>query len=333
MMIKALLALAVFASARPGYRYEFPRDHFGHPEFKTEWWYWTGNLRDAGGRRFGFELTFFRQAVSEDRARRGVWDPADLYLAHLALSDIERGRFYHYERLNREGPGVAGAIWNGNWRAGLDSLEATTTDFTLRLKLSSSKPPVIHGVDGVSRKSPNGASHYISFTRLAASGTLELDGRAFQLSGSAWMDHEFFTHQLEADQAGWDWLSIQLDNGAELMLFRLRRKDGSADPYSAGTYIDPQGRSRHLALAAFRLTPAGEMWNRYPVAWRIEVPSLGILLNATTPMKNQELRSSSKLSPTYWEGAMDFSGTAGGKPVRGVGYLEMTGYAGPPPKL
>ena len=326
-MIKALAALLIFAVAKPGYRYEFPRDHYAHPEFRTEWWYWTGNLRDSAGRRFGFELTFFRQAVNEkNRTPRDPWDVTDLYLAHLALSDVATGRFHHAERLNRAGPGLAGAMWNGNWRASLTQLDAVHEAFHLQLTFSTSKPPVIHGVNGVSQKAAGEghASHYISFTRLETRGTLTLEGRKFELEGSAWMDHEFFTHQLEPDQAGWDWMSIQLDDRRELMLFRLRRKDGSTDPYSAGTFIDAAGRARHLGVGDFTMTPTGERWNNYPVAWRVEVPSLGLRLDASTPMRNQELGGELK----YWEGAMDFSGTA-----KGVGYLEMTGYAGPPPRL
>ncbi len=336
-MFKTFAALLIFAIAKPGYRFEFPRDHFSHPDFRTEWWYWTGNLQDQTGRRFGFELTFFRQAVSEqDRQPRHPWDATDLYIAHLALSDISTGRFHHSERVNRAGPGLAGVdaargvIWNGNWRAGLTQLEAVNEDFHLRLDLSTTKPPVIHGVNGVSPKAAGEghASHYISFSRLESKGALTLGGRTFELTGTAWMDHEFFTHQLGPGQAGWDWMSIQLEDRTELMLFRLRRKDGSLDPFSAGTYIDSAGRPRHLNAGDFSMTPTGERWNNYPISWRVEVPSLGLRLDATTPMHNQELGGDSPFTPKYWEGAMDFKGTK-----RGVGYLEMTGYAGPPPKL
>ncbi len=334
---KAFAAFLIFAVAKPGYRYEFPRDHYAHPGFRTEWWYWTGNLHDATGRRFGFELTFFRQAVSEkDRAPRSAWDTTDLYLAHLALSDIATGRFHHFERINRAGPGLAGAdatrgvIWNGNWRAGLTQLEAVSEEFQLRLDFSTSKPPVIHGENGVSAKAagPGHASHYISFTRLDTRGKLTLGGRTFGLTGAAWMDHEFFTHPMDPDQAGWDWMSIQLDDRTELMLFRLRRKDGSIDSFSAGTYIDASGRARHLRASDFTMTPAGDRWNKYPISWRVEVPSLGLRLDATTPMRDQELGGDSPFTPRYWEGAMDFTGSK-----TGVGYLEMTGYAGPPPAL
>jgi predicted secreted hydrolase len=333
---------AEFAVARPGYRFDFPHDHFAHPDFKTEWWYWTGNLRDGNGRRFGFELTFFRQAAgAAPRTRGNPWDITDFYLAHLTLTDVDGGRFHHFERLNRAGPGIAGAdsdsrrIWNGNWSAGLDHLNAITEVFRLNLKTVARKPPVIHGINGVSQKAPGDgrASHYISFTRLDVSGDLQLEGRTFRVSGAAWMDHEFFTHQLERDQAGWDWLSIQLGDGTELMLFRLRRRDGTIDPFSAGTYIDANGQARHLKASDFWLEPeSGSEWTsprsggRYPLRWRIRVPSISLELQASTPLDNQELVSTNGVSPTYWEGTMDYSGTRAGKTVRGAGYLEMTGY-------
>jgi predicted secreted hydrolase len=340
MMLLALFL--TFAVARPGYQYQFPRDHFAHPEFRTEWWYWTGNLRTSDGRRFGFELTFFRNATTEKRERDNPWEVTDLYLAHLALSDIGGRRFYHHERVNRAGPGLAGAdasagrIWNGNWNGGLDELDAVTADFRLRLRFRTDKPPVIHGENGLSRKSACGgcASHYVSFTRLFASGELTLGGDRLEVEGTAWMDHEFFTHQLEADQVGWDWLSVQLDGGEELMLFQLRRRDGSLDPFSSGTYVDSKGRTRHLRREDFVLTP-GRQWKSsssgasYPIQWRIQVPSLELELEATTPMQNQELIGRSSYSPTYWEGAMDYSGLKDGRPIRGVGYLEMTGYDKP----
>lgn len=334
--MKTLAAFLIFVLAKPGYQYRFPRDHFSHPDFRTEWWYWTGNLTDPAGRRFGFELTFFRQGLSENRRPRNAWDPTDLYMAHLTLSDIHQKRFLHFERINRAGPGIAGAdeqkgrIWNGNWEAGLGYLRAVSEEFRIDLKLVSKKQPVIHGVDGSSQKAagPGRASHYISFTRLLAEGTLVLGEREFKLKGTAWMDHEFFTHQLEPDQVGWDWLSVQLDNGAELMLYRIRRRDGTVDPHSAGTYVDPVGNIRHLTANDFLLTP-GRTWKRYPVAWQILVPSLEIDLNAVTQLENQELIGKSRFSPSYWEGAMDYAGSSAGRIVGGVGYLEMTGYDKP----
>lgn len=334
--------LSAWLLAKPGYKYEFPRDHFNHPGFRTEWWYYTGNLFTPTERRFGFELTFFRQGLEKARAS-GIanrWRADDAWLAHLALSNFRSGSFLHYERLHRAGPGLAGAdasralVWNGNWHAGPDRLQAVSEDFTLRLALQPLKPPVIHGQNGVSQKAggEGKASHYVSLTRIAASGSLVIGDRTHTLRGLVWMDHEFFTHQLESGQAGWDWLSIQLDNNTELMIARIRREDGSTDPHSHATFIDGSGRARHLESKEWSITPLRSWRNhatgtQYPVAWKIEVPPLHLTLDASTPMPQQELVSKSSASPSYWEGAMDFQGALGGTPISGRGYLEMTGYA------
>ncbi len=337
-------AAAQYQSALPGYHYEFPLDHFDHRDFQTEWWYYTGNVTASDGHHFGFELTFFRQAVSRAPASHSAWDLRDLYLTHLALSDLDGGAFYPEERINRAGPGIAGIdqaaqrIWNGNWQItfnGTDQeLRAVSERFNLVLQLHPEKPPIIHGENGVSQKAagPGQASHYISLTRLKTSGSITLDGKAYRVSGLAWMDHEFFTHQLEAGQVGWEWFSLQLNDSTELMLFRLRRKDGSVDPFSAGTFIDAQGKTQHLAHDDFTLTPLDESWHSratsatYPVRWRITIPKLGIELEAATALKSQELSGQSKLIPSYWEGAIYFAGHKASAPATGVGYLEMTGY-------
>ena len=338
---------AQYQQALPGYQYEFPRDHFNHPDYKTEWWYYTGNLKAADGHRFGYELTFFRQAVNRNQAQKSDWDVQDVYLAHLALSDIDGGRFYHTDRLNRAGPGLAGAslaqqkVWNGNWQVqranGEQQLQAISDDFTLRLMMNSHKPPVIHGKEGVSQKSAGigNASHYISFTRLLTNGTIELNGKSYSVSGTSWMDHEFFSHGLDKDEVGWDWLSVQLADNTELMLYRLRHKDGSVDQASSGTYVDASGKSTYLAVGDFSMTPLGETYASpvtkavYPIAWRVVVPSLGLDLEVKTPLRSQELASSGTAALSYWEGAVTLSGTRGGVAASGVGYLEMTGYAQP----
>jgi predicted secreted hydrolase len=336
-----------YRPALPGYRFEFPRDHFNHPDFQTEWWYYTGNLRTAEGRRFGFELTFFRQGTNLTTADKnaGVWDVRDVWMAHLALSDIQGGQFLHTERLNRAGPGVAGAdqkqarVWNGNWQAqwtgDTQKLDAVADRFSFELFLKSEKPPVIHGRDGVSQKAEGAgkASHYISLTRLDTTGAIVLDGKHFSIEGVSWMDHEFFSHQLEGDQSGWDWFSLQLADRSELMLFRLRRKGGSLDPFSAGTFVDPQGHSHHLTAGDLTVTP-GKTWTspatggRYPVEWTIEVPSIAFKASLHTPMPQQEL-TGGRTGTSYWEGAIDVDATRLGRPLTGVGYLEMTGYTGP----
>ena len=326
--------------AIPGYRFDFPRDHFDHPEFQTEWWYYTGNLRDAKGRRYGFELVFFREgqrrgATTNDSA----WRVDDLYLAHLALTDIDGGSFHSFRRLNRAGPGLAGAsfsegrIWNGNWQSrwdlssGVQTLSALAEGIRLSLRLAPRTPPVIHGENGVSQKAEGAgkASYYVSFPLLEARG----DWNGAAVTGTAWMDHEWFTHQLESYQRGWDWFSIQLADHTEFMLFQIRRADGSLDPYSSGTYIDADGRATHLTRQEFRLTPM-ETWTsphtgaHYPIAWRIEIPARKVWLVCRAAVRDQELVSEDSASPNYWEGAVTFSGSAGG-----AGYLEMTGYDKP----
>ncbi len=334
MKISALLlaAFELWRSALPGYHYQFPRDHFNHPDFQTEWWYYTGNLHDAAGRHFGFELTFFRQGVERGPASPTVWDVKDAWLAHLALSDIDGGKFLHAERLNRAGAGLAGAsldlarLWNGNWRVqwdlanGRQHIQAIDPRFSLDFALRPLKAPVIHGIDGISQKSAGlgHASHYISFTRIETKGSISLDGRTYQVEGLSWMDHEFFTHQLDPAQTGWDWFSLQFDDGSELMLFRLRRRDGTADAFSAGTFIDAGGRATHLAHDQFSLA-SGKLWDRYPVEWTLKVPSEGIDVHIATRLPQQEIDSKQN---RYWEGAVEIVGSR-----HGAGYLEMTGYA------
>jgi predicted secreted hydrolase len=343
-----LLAGAQFRQALPGYRFDFPRDHFAHPDFQTEWWYYTGNLQARDGRRFGFELTFFRQAV-EAAAKAGPagtspWDVRDIYLAHFALSDIDGKAFHQDGRVNRAGPGLAGVdassglIWNGNWTSRISAdrhdLEAIAERYAMALVLRSRKPPVIQGVGGVSQKAAGAgqASHYVSMTRLVATGAIDIDGRRIDVEGSAWMDHEFFTNQLGRDQRGWDWLGLQLDDGSELMVYRLRRADGTADPFSAGTVVEADGRATHLRAEDFAMSPAGDTWTSpasratYPIAWRITVPARALDLGIRTPLASQELPGRRGFTPTYWEGSVSASGTRAGARIAGVGYLEMTGY-------
>ena len=333
-----LAAVLDYKVALPGYHYQFPRDHFSHSEYRTEWWYYTGNVRARDGHRFGFELVFFRQGQQDGKPSNNpsVWRVDDLYLAHLALTDIDGGRFRYLKRLNRAGPGIAGVsfdsgrIWNGNWQvlwdksSNVQTLTAVAEGVSFDLRLRPAKPPVINGENGVSQKSAEAgkASYYVSFPRLSVEGRVN----GGEVTGTAWMDHEWFSQQLDAGQQGWDWFSVQLENGVDLMLFDLRRKDGTTDPYSSGTYIAKDGRATHLKRADFDLQPL-EYWTspktaaRYPVKWRISVPSLGVALECAAAVPGQELVSEDDTGPTYWEGAVTYLGAS-----KGVGYLEMTGY-------
>jgi predicted secreted hydrolase len=337
-----LCAWIDYRLALPGYRFEFPRDHFSHPDFRTEWWYYTGNVHTHDGHRYGFELVFFRQGQHDTEQPAAVsspvWRVDDLYQAHLALTDIDGRRFRYYKRLNRAGPGIAGInfdegrIWNGNWETrwdkatGEQTLSAIAEGVRFTLRLTPRTAPIVNGENGISQKAEAAgkASYYISFPRLDVDGTLN----GAQVSGTAWMDHEWFTLQLDANQQGWDWFSVQLDTGVEFMLFDLRRIDGSLDPHSSGTYIAPDGHATHLKGSDFTLKPL-EYWTspktgtRYPIHWHISIPALNVSLDCRAAVQDQELVSQDT-GPTYWEGAVTYSGSA-----VGVGYLEMTGYGKP----
>ncbi len=328
--------------ARAGYGYSFPRDHASHEPYRIEWWYYTGNLTARDGRRFGYQLTFFRTGVVPNPRNPSRWAVRDLYMAHFAISDIDQASFHWFERLSRAGINWAGAdesayrVWNGDWQVKLDGqthlLSAKDAGFALELRLAPSKPEVIHGQNGVSQKGPSegNASHYYSLTRLNSVGRLVVDSEEFEVTGVSWMDHEFGTKILELGQIGWDWFSIQLDDGRELMILQIRRSDGSVDPRSSGTLIDAEGRAVHISFGEFSLSPS-DRWASpasravYPTAWSIEVPAHGLSLNVTAAFKDQELRATESTGVTYWEGSVEVSGRAG---ESGRGYLEMTGYAG-----
>jgi predicted secreted hydrolase len=331
--------------AQPGYQYSFPRDHAAHEPYRIEWWYYTGNLTTRDGRRFGYQLTFFRTGVVLIPENPSRWAVRDLYMAHFAISDIDRESFHSFERLSRRGIDWAGAdtaayrVWNGDWEAKLDGqahrLKAQDAGFALELRLAPAKPEVIHGKNGVSRKGPSegNASHYYSVTRFDTAGRLVVNGEQFEVTGASWMDHEFGTSFLESEQIGWDWFSIQLDDGREMMIFQIRRRDGSVDPRSSGTLIDADGRAIHIPFGEFTLSPR-DRWEStssgavYPTAWSIDVTAYGLSLNVTASFKDQELRATESTGVTYWEGSVEVSGRAGESVTGGRGYLEMTGYAG-----
>ena len=343
-----LLILAITGNAAdyqlalPGYHYQFPRDSFSHPAYETEWWYYTGNVTSPSGHRFGFELTFFRRGISP-QVNPSPWYVHDLYMAHFALSDLTGHHYEHAERINRAGPSIAGAeearqlVWNGNWRANIgqhsQQLEAITNDFSIDLRLTPAKPVVVHGRDGISRKAAGigHASHYLSLTRLLTSGSVRLNGADYRVTGTSWMDHEFFTGSMSSDESGWDWVGLQFDNNTELMLYRMRHRDGTVDPFSSGSYVDASGRTTFLSSADFSMQPDSDFWTspqtkgRYPLRWQISIPRFGLECAVTTLLRDQELTS--KFGPSYWEGAAVVAANKSGASLYGVGYLEMTGYA------
>lgn len=322
--------------------FHFPADHGPHPEFRTEWWYYTGNLATAEGRRFGFQLTFFRSALAPSAPERAsAWATRQAWLAHFTVSDVDGKTFHSFERWSRGAVGLAGAqaepfrVWVKNWTAAGAPvfpmrLRAVEGETAIDLVLQEGKPPVLQGERGLSRKGsePGNASYYYSLTRMPTAGTVRVNGQSFQVTGASWMDREWSTSSLGRDQAGWDWLALQLSDGWDAMLYRLRRADGAADPASSGTLIAPDGTSRPLHLADFQLEASGE-WRsprsgaRYPARWRVRVPGEELDLDVRPLLADQEL----DVSFRYWEGAVGIAGTHHGKPVRGRGYVELTGYA------
>lgn len=323
----------------------FPGDHGPHPDFKHEWWYLTGQATSETGHRFGYQFTLFRRALSPHTMKRSsAWASNQLYMAHLALTDITGKRFYHDERYAREALALAGvtaqpfAAWLEDWSLNAITLpcsqclhikvQAATNKFALDLSLRNQRDPVLHGENGLSRKSntPGNASYYYSYPRLATGGTIRVDGRVYTVAGNSWFDHEWSTSALEPDQAGWDWFSLQLSDQTELMLFRLRHRDDPGQSLLSGTHISDDA-TRTLGRDGFSLRIL-EHWRsprtavRYPQDWRIEIPALGYSLTVTPWLPEQEI----DLSFRYWEGAVRVSGHHAGRKVTGNGYMELTGY-------
>jgi predicted secreted hydrolase len=348
----AAIALAVgglgasWQTAEPGWKYEFARDHHAHREFKTEWWYFTGNLFDADGHRFGYELTFFRQGIQpaaerDPNASRFIVD--DLKFAHFAISDVARQRFRFEQKTSRGAFGEAGfddgqrLAWIDDWsltaRAdGVFELITSGAAGAIHLDLRPMKSPVVHGENGVSVKAAGGvsASHYYSIPRLETTGSLTVNGNARALRGESWFDHEWSSSQLGKGQVGWDWVCVQWEDGAELMLYRMRLENGQRDSSSSGTWIAPDGTATHLRSSDFQMTPLATWKSKassaaYPTGWRIVLPDQRLDFIVKAALEDQEL----KLGPIiYWEGAIDATGRRDGKTVKGRGYLELTGYAG-----
>ena len=322
----------------------FPDDHGPHPGFRNEWWYVTGNLDADGGRRFGFELTIFRFALTPSLpATASNWRSNQVYIAHFAVTDADGDRFLAAERFSRGALGLAGAqsspfrVWIEDWeiaalQAGTPErwqLRAADPGFSLDLELTAQKPPVLNGDAGLSQKSaePGNASYYYSITRWLTEGSLRLGDDEFRVSGLSWLDREWSTSALGADQLGWDWFALQLSDGSELMFYNLRKLDGSQDELSAGTWVDADGTSLHLEREDVEVTvtdtwasPEGGI---YPSGWTLRVPGKGLTLDIRPVMDDQELFTTVR----YWEGAVDVQGQRGGAPIEGRGYVELTGYA------
>jgi predicted secreted hydrolase len=319
----------------------FPDDHGPHPEFRTEWWYYTGNLLTPDGRHFGFQLTFFSHALAPGAPPAGsAWRTTRMHFAHFAVTDTSARRFHAAARTGRPALGLAGArsrpfrVWIDDWVAESDEpdalpmrLQAAEGGVAIDLVLESVKPAALHGEAGLSAKGPEpgNASYYYSLTRMPARGTVTVAGERFPVAGLAWMDREWSTSGLGRDLAGWDWFAVQLDDGRELMVYRLRRRDGAVDARSEGSLVDAAGRVRRLARDEVRIEPTGE-WRsprtgiRYPSGWRLRAGDLR--LDIVPRLPDQEL----DVGPRYWEGAVAVTGHDGTRPVSGAAYVELVGY-------
>ena len=329
-----------FALPQPGRRFVFPRDHGSHPEFKIEWWYVTGHLFADDGRRFGYQATFFRRAG--ERPGQG-----QIYLAHMALLDVQTGRFLHQERLNREGWDASSSADSLDVKCGPCSLrlaERETMHLTgsirgealFQLELTPRKPLVIFGENGVSRKGadPGAASHYLTFPRIETRGTLTRGTESLSVHGESWMDHEMSSSQLSEDQVGWDWACLQLRNGHEVMVYRMRRKDGSADPFSTLAWINPEGLVRHVHADAFIFKTVGT-WRspqtraEYPAAFEISALDPGTGQRARwrlIPLARDQELNGRITGLAYWEGACRVLNEQGVEV--GSAFIELAGYAG-----
>lgn len=340
-----------FARATEPNNIEFPRDLGAHPEYQTEWWYYTGNLQSEEGRDFGFQFTIFRRAIDPELASADAqsdWRTNQIYLVHFTISDIENGGFYHSERYSRGGAGLAGAeaqpyrVWVDDWYVeeqpdGTVQMSANGAQtkagetYSLNLNLTQTMAPVLHGEGGLSAKSleAGNASYYYSLVQQQAVGTVQIGDEIVEVRGKAWKDHEYSTSVLSEGALGWDWFSLQFDDGSALMLFEIRKAGGEIEPASSGTFVYPDGQTVDLSLGDWELT-VDNRWTSpatdgdYPVAWRLAVPSVELSLTGAAKMNNQELTLT---AGAYWEGAVAFSGARDGSAVSAAGYVEMTGYA------
>ena len=326
-----------FATADRVIAFSFPQDHGAHPRFRSEWWYLTAVLADAAGREFGVQFTLFRQGLAPRPAQApatsaAAWRSGQVYMAHVAVADLAKARHWHEERVARGHPALAG-VQAQPFKAHLEGwqlastgsgfwplrLQADAKRFAFDLTLTSTKPIVPQGEDGLSRKGPRNASYYYSIPRIDASGRVVVDGVDHTVDGSAWLDREWSTSVLAAEYAGWDWFALALEDGRDVMLYQLRRRDGAADAYDSGTLVEADGAYRRLAADDFSLTVA-RRWRRWPTAWRLTVKGEGETWRVRAAFADQVMATSVR----YWEGVV-FVENADGERL-GKGYMELTGY-------
>ena len=336
-------AVQAFARVEQPREFIFPADHGPHDEYRTEWWYFTGNIDDGEGQRFGYQLTFFRfRPKADETGGASRWRTEHFYMAHFALTDIDNETIHAFERFSRAAAGLAGAssnklhVWLDDWFAEATSQEtfplrirAREDRIALDLSLQQGKAIVLHGEDGISVKNsePGNASYYYSYTRMPTEGRVSVDDRAYTVRGNSWMDREWSSSALGKEQLGWDWFALQLSNDHELMYYRFRRADNAVDRFSYGAVVLPDGSVATLGFDQVELDvldtwPSPGSGVIYPSAWRLQVPAHGLDLSIRPALADQEL----DLSFRYWEGAVKFDGSFGANDVNGRGYVELTGY-------
>ena len=337
-----------FLPVLAGRGFEFPQDHGHHSGFKTEWWYFTGNLKDPAGERFAYQLTLFRVGLGQAKGSKNPssWSTDSLFMGHLGLSRPSQSEFFTFERLSRESLGISGVkeagekIWledwviervegaKPGWRLRAKAQDPDRGEVEINLSLEDTKPPVLQGDGGYSRKGPKPehASYYVSQTRLRTQGQMRIGGETFAVEGSSWFDHEWSSQAMAEGLVGWDWFSLQLDDETELMLYLLRYQDGRLEPASSGSLVGPEGQKRNLQLSDFQVETLAQYRSQsgstYPSLWRITVPSEKIDIQVKPVMAEQVMTG----RVPYWEGAVDVMGSKAGEDISGVGFVELTGY-------
>lgn len=344
--VMGIAADSTFERAEKVIQFEFPKDHGPHPNFKTEWWYFTGNLISDEGNEFGYQFTIFRTGLTRSKKEReSEWNSNQIYMGHFAITDVSNSEFYFDEKFSREGNQLAGAeinpikIWLEDWQ--IDQvgnefyfdlpklrLSANSINHSIDLTLKAVKPKVLQGNNGLSQKGKQvgNASYYYSYTRLETEGTMIIEGRSFTVTGFSWFDREWSTSALDESQAGWDWFALQLNDNTEIMYYQMRKRDGSPDRFSKGVIVNTNGQSKLvnredviLSVTDNWKSPAG---NIYPSGWTLEIPNENISLSVFPRIKNQLM----DVSVRYWEGAVEIEGMKNSNSISGKGYVELTGY-------
>lgn len=331
-----------FQIARKGYEWDFPRDHFSHPDYRTEWWYLTGIL-ESGQKQYGYQFTIFRQGLNGEPSTNSRWFSDQVYLGHFSWIDLNGETHRSFQMLSRELSGVAFADTHSPGSIRLRTARLTPGNpwqltinqgqTKLQLRLKPTRPPLFQGPDGYSRKGsePGQASQYYSFTRMKTEGRRVTASGTQVLHGITWFDQEFGSSQLSDRQEGWDWISLRLSNGADLMVYRLREEDGSITPQSSATIRYRNGAVEYIGASDWQMKPV-EYWKssetgaRYPVEWNLLIPQKNINVTVRSRFPQQEMVLAGALTAPYWEGVIRAEGQWGDGSVKGEGFLEMTGY-------